>query len=372
MTRTTPGHAPGSDDRHGVGGDDQLRLRSGVFSFATNPIVIEDLAGVIIDLNAAAESAYGWSRAELLGEPADVLVAPADLDRAQRIRAGCLRGEHVDESLWRQITKAGRDLPMIRSLFPLTDERGRVLALASIGKDVVAFRKRVELRERLVRAEQRAEERERRALARDLHDSVAQLLAVLRIRLSELRDRGAAALDGGATAGEALHELADLAAEIDRRVRTVMFQVAPMSLHEFGLVAGLAELAEAVEQTFKLRIAIVEKATPPRLDDDSLVTLFRGTRELLINVARHAQVDRATVVVGVQSGRVTVRVEDEGVGFDPAVVTLGFGLMGLRERLNRCGGRLQLEAARGDGTRACMLVPAPQRKAVDAAASGER
>jgi signal transduction histidine kinase len=100
------------------------------------------------------------------------------------------------------------------------------------------------------------------------------------------------------------------------------------------------------------------------LPEDLCVVLFQSTRELLINVVKHSRAESADVSSRLEGGEVRIRVEDDGVGFDPPAMATGearqsgFGLFSIRERLERLGGRLELESTRGQGTVATLVVPA--------------
>lgn len=329
-----------------------LLLRSRVFLLASDPIVLEDLAGSILDLNEAAVRAYEWSREELIGKSITTLIDPSYHERASQARARCLRQELMEEFPCVRVTKTGEQIPVTLSLFPIRDHSDQVRAIASIAKDLRELKRQEELRTAVRRAEERTEDRERRELARDLHDSVGQLLTLARIHLSELLD------DTKLRKPRArIKDLGSIIEEIDKRVRTLMFRVNPSSLHELGFPAAAEELADDLTERYGLRVSIEDDKSTPSLDDDTRATLFRGLRELLINVARHARTDEARVRLETTDNDFVVTVVDDGVGFDPLHPTAGFGLLGIRDRLERCGGSLELESTPGDGTQARMTAP---------------
>lgn len=105
------------------------------------------------------------------------------------------------------------------------------------------------------------------------------------------------------------------------------------------------------------------------------VTVFRSVRELLINTARHARTDEASVKLAREAGELVVEVEDRGVGFDPASAspTDSFGLLSARERVEGLGGRFQIESEVGGGTRARIVVamtPSPRVRLVEGRSLG--
>ena len=138
-----------------VTAEQELRLMSNVFRDGADPILIEDLQGRILNLNAEAERAYGWSREELLGAPSEKLVPPAELLRARELRHRCLEKTRVrNVETWRQ-SKTGEARPILLTLSLLTDSENQPVAVASIAKDI-ADRKRAEeeVRASLVRRDQ--------------------------------------------------------------------------------------------------------------------------------------------------------------------------------------------------------------------------
>jgi chemotaxis family two-component system sensor kinase Cph1 len=200
-----------------------------------------------------------------------------------------------------------------------------------------------------------AEERERRQIATDLHDDLGQTLAAARIRLAALcahRD------DAVRAAAETVATLVDRATQ---STRSLAAQLAPAVLHELGLSPALDVLAEEMEQIFRLKVVVVDAGDPMPLSHASRSILYRAVRELLINVAKHAQTDQARVEARVSGAYVVVRVSDAGIGFEPLALDRaerrGRGLTTLRERLSLIGGSVDLHSAPGAGTVAVLSAP---------------
>jgi len=202
------------------------------------------------------------------------------------------------------------------------------------------------------------EERERRQIARDLHDDLGQILSAARIRLTSLCQHEATDVSGTATQVDALINRANNA------IRSLAAQLAPDVLHELGLTPALEWLAEEIEGTYGIKVAVRDDGRPKPLAPEARSILYRAVRELLINVAKHAQTDSATVDAERQAERVVVKVSDPGVGFDDAAIAQGprrrLGLISLRERLSHIGGTMQLNSAPGAGTVAILTAPLEQ------------
>lgn len=217
------------------------------------------------------------------------------------------------------------------------------------------------------------EERERRRLAGELHDYLAQLLVLGRIKLQQIHrqisdQRAAAALK---EVDQIFHDSLDY-------TRSVMAELAPPMLQEFGLASALCWLAERM-RTHGLTVEVITQAVMPKPVEDHTVLLFQSVRELLFNVVKHAGTSQATVTVGcTPKGELEVTVEDRGCGFDPASAAMGhaggqlkqFGLFSVRERMEAMGGCMMIESTPGCGSRIVLRVPCdPPEQAPDGAAN---
>lgn len=252
------------------------------------------------------------------------------------------------------------------------DARERLIEIQSVGRDV-SERKQVETallethRELERRIEQLshlamettlAEERERQVVAHDLHDSVGQILHVVRLKVDALAKRVPASL------GEAVAELNGLVADASRQVRSLTAQLSPPVLKDLGLVPALYWLAEEMERMYGLEVVVEETGRPAFLPAAHSAILFRTVRELLINVAKHAKTPMAQVLVGCAAGELRLRVSDAGAGIaniDRALAARhqdgGVGLASVRERINALGGAMEIETRLGQGTRISMTMP---------------
>jgi two-component system CheB/CheR fusion protein len=203
-----------------------------------------------------------------------------------------------------------------------------------------------------------AEERERRALAQDLHDDLGQVLAIVKHKLSSLRDP--LPVDGLADELKRIESLIDQA---NRSMRALAFELSPPVLHTLGLVPALEWLTEEIERVYGLKVHLSDDGAPKVLDEPSRTTLFRAVRELLINVAKHAGAREAEVTCLSSENRLTLAVTDEGSGFDYHKVLQaapgagGLGLVSLRERIEFLGGEMHIDSGPDDGTTVTLLTP---------------
>ncbi|MCM8746147.1 histidine kinase [Thermomicrobium sp. CFH 73360] len=197
-----------------------------------------------------------------------------------------------------------------------------------------------------------AQEEERRRIARELHDDPAQSLTVLLVLLKMLQDRQQP------TDGTLLRELIDLTSATLESIRTIAQELRPPVLDDLGLAAALEGLAAQYRQRFGLAVQVQVRGQRQRLAPDVELALYRIAQEALTNVAKHASAKRATMELAFGEEVVTLRIEDDGHGFEPReALGRGLGLFGMRERAQLVHGTFELRAAPGKGTRIDVRVP---------------
>jgi PAS domain S-box-containing protein len=204
------------------------------------------------------------------------------------------------------------------------------------------------------------EQRERKRLATDLHDYLTQLLALVCMKLGQIR-RLAPQI--------AQTEIAQTEGVVNEALiytRTLIAQLSPPVLHEFGLPVALRWLAEQMirqELSVEVRQLVPDRVPVP---EDQAVLLFQSVRELLINVRKHARTHQAVMTIEQSDSDLCITVRDEGVGADIAAATATnqlsvsssrFGLFSIRERMLAIGGRLEIESSPGRGMTSRLTLP---------------
>ena len=202
-----------------------------------------------------------------------------------------------------------------------------------------------------------AEERERRNLALELHDNLGQLLAVIKIRLCSL--------DQTPQTGQ-VSALTDLIHQAETTVRGITQQLSPPVLHALGLAQGLEWLGEEIERVYGLRVHVDHEVCGVHPTPEVQAVLYRSVRELLINVAKHAAADEASLTFLCKHGTLSLVVSDAGCGFDAARVRAadpeqGFGLRSIGERLRYLGGEIEIDSGPGSGTTVTLSMPCASR-----------
>jgi two-component system sensor histidine kinase UhpB len=222
----------------------------------------------------------------------------------------------------------------------------------------IAFRrllKRIEdERRRSGRLVLRAQEEERRRLARDLHDEVNQALTAILLRLQALSEEAPEPL---APQIAALKTLVNQAMEELLRLAR---QLRPASLDDLGLIAAIeGQLARFSEQT-GIQTALHSEGTPEAITEDQQTVIYRVVQEALSNTAQHSAATYVDFELRVfPSHGVELRVRDNGKGFDAVNQAEGggIGLSGMAERARLVGGELTVTSSPGTGTRVRLYIP---------------
>ena len=233
------------------------------------------------------------------------------------------------------------------------DDEATLRAFAASGATAVALAQTVQ-HERL-RHSLDAAEAERRRWARELHDETLQALGALRALLSS-----ALALAGDGEPSELLRQAVGQVEREIENLRAIITELRPAALDELGLIPAIESLVERTSAVAGLTIDadVALGGVAPMLGPDLETTVYRLVQEALTNVAKHAHAERARVTVGCDGGRLQVEVADDGGGFDPDATTSGFGLVGMRERVQLGGGRLTVSPG-ADGTTVRAVFPIP-------------
>ncbi len=214
-----------------------------------------------------------------------------------------------------------------------------------------------------------SQEQERKALSRELHDEIGQLLTALRMELGNLeRGRG---LTGGETDPH-LEQAKKLAESTLRTTRDIAMGLRPAMLDVLGLGPALEWQAREYSRRYHTPIRLEVDGDLRDVPDPHRTYLYRIVQEGLTNCARHAQAKNIHVKLKDSSGQLAVLVEDDGVGFDQhGGVAYGLGLLGMTERVRELSGQLSIQSEPGKGTRIAVVLPLTRDDAAtDPAASG--
>lgn len=203
------------------------------------------------------------------------------------------------------------------------------------------------------------EERERRRIAKDLHDRVGQNLALVQIRLDSLtRSRTCCC-----PVLDSLAEVSGFTEQIIEDTRTLMFDISPPVLYEVGLTAALEWLADDLSAKYDMGFHVSEEEGElPDLAVALRVPVYRGIRELLYNAAKHSNGKNVWVFIGGDASGLRVHVKDDGRGFgelpqENASRHKGLGLFSVRESIEALGGEFSMDPASAGGARVTLVIP---------------
>jgi PAS domain S-box-containing protein len=334
--------------------ESEARFRN-LFENAPLCIFEVDLSQVphaIVQANRRAQEVYGWSRAELASMSLPEIILE-DLPDSDQLSASIPGGEAPTlESVHRR--RDGLAFPVRVSAAPasVTDPQRVILAV----EDISAEKSR--------RSEAEAIAEERRRMAREIHDGLAQNLASLRLRarlwhniIDQDPDQMHAEVDA----------MRALLSEQIQDVRRSIFALRPVALDELGFFTAMrqfiGDFGEQNQVHTNLRILGSEDRLPSRLEP----VLFRIVQEALNNVSKHAQARTAWIELDLaQADSVILVVRDDGIGFDPEqleeAARLGhLGLRQMRERVQELEGQFRLQFQPGRGTEIRVILPAPLR-----------
>jgi signal transduction histidine kinase len=198
-----------------------------------------------------------------------------------------------------------------------------------------------------------AQEEERRAISRELHDEVGQSLSAL---LMEAGNAVARVPMDSAEVRRHVESIKRLAEASVNVIRNMTLLLRPSMLDDFGLVPALEWQAREVSKRTGLRVHVAADETESELPDDLRTCIYRVVQEALHNCARHSHARSVKVVVKQEPHRIVLTVEDDGSGFDSRR-TRGLGLVGMQERVNHLGGAFEITSKPGAGTKVEVELP---------------
>lgn len=325
------------------------RFRTVVESAASG-IILVDGGGRIVYLNQAVEQQLGYTREDLVGEPIERLVPHRFRGAHPALRAQ-FSGSHEARRMGAGrdlfgLHKDGHEIPVEVGLMPLAGNDGSAVLVTIVD---ITGRKRAETdRDALARRLLDLQESERRALARELHDEVGQLLTGLKLMLE-----GRGAMGGP-------EEMEHLVREALGRVRDVSMNLRPPMLDDLGLLPTLQWLVLHFHGHTGITVGFTHGGLDRRFAQAVETAAFRIAQEGLTNVARHAAVQQAQLDARVIGDRLTIVIHDVGAGFDQSMsssIGATQGLRGMHERARLLGGELHIASRPGGGTQIRAEIP---------------
>ncbi len=216
-----------------------------------------------------------------------------------------------------------------------------------------------EIRRQLLLRMDAAQEEDRRRIARELHDSLGQKLVAMSLCLSSLQHQSMNEQGRGQ-----LDQLTSLLAASDRELDQIVFQLRPLDLEDCGLADALSAHATAWSANSGVQVdMVVNGLEGTKLPQNVELAIFRVIQEGLNNVAKHAHAKHVHIALHCRRDTITASVEDDGIGLRgtlgnlPSLALGGWGVAGMRERIEALGGHFTLESADGAGTALLVRLP---------------
>jgi signal transduction histidine kinase len=206
-----------------------------------------------------------------------------------------------------------------------------------------------------------AQEEERTRLARELHDTIGQSLTAIIMTTTAVENSLPAALVSGR---DKLATVRHIAAQTLQDLRNLIFDLRPEILDDLGLALAIRSQVKKCLEPAGVKVHLKAAGIKDQLPAEIETAVFRVVQEAITNIARHAQATEANISLVHKDGKLIVRVEDDGVGFDPALVMnngqTGWGLRGMEERITLLGGKFYIGSKAGSGTLLLAEVPLEQ------------
>ncbi|MCJ7596327.1 MAG: PAS domain S-box protein, partial [Desulfobacterales bacterium] len=326
-------------------------------------LVEESLTGVYIEQDGKIEFAnerfaevYGYSREEIIGQENWKLVFPEDRDLVREIRQKRLSGQEApSEYEARGLTREGKTIWVVR--------RNKVIQYRqrpAILGNVVDITGRKEMEVALLRSEKElrllssqllsAEEKERKRIARELHDGIGQLLSAIKFGLENTLNQMEGRVEKSAS--ESFQDLIFLIQKATEEVRRIVMDLRPSTLDDLGILPTINWFCREFQTIYsgiavEKEIAIQERDVP----EEVKTAIYRVLQEAFNNIAKHGRTDWVGLSLTKKEGRLDLAIRDHGVGFHTGDRSRGgFGLASMRERTELSGGIFSIESAEGKGT----------------------
>lgn len=342
------------------------RFRS-TFEQAAVGIAHISMEGRFLRINKKFCKIVGYSVEEMLAKSFQDITHPDDLGNDLVLFQQVLDGVRANYSLdKRYIHKKGEVIWINLTTGLLRDEAGNPTYFVSVVKDI-SLRKQAELkligyqnRLKALRSQlSNAEDVERTRIAAELHDSIGQTLALCRIQLARSKK-----LSESEKLTAILDEISASMIEVIQQTQGLVFDLRSPLLYELGLDVAIADwLERRLKRKHGINFDFNRDDNIPAIKDYVASLLFRNFKELMTNSIKHGMASKISVILENKGKDLLLVVEDDGIGFDPEIVTNnemkdgGFGLFSIIERMSDIDGSLSIISAEGQGCIAILKVP---------------
>lgn len=330
-----------------------------LFNNAGNAIFIRDLKGNIIEVNQEASALTGYTLDELVKMNISRFLSVASLMLAMEKQLALLEGKAPTKRYELELIRKDGTRVVIESLARLLTEEGQPVGIQAMVWDITEQKRLREHLQFYIAEITRAQEDERKRIARELHDETAQSLASLALDIEGINR------DKDQLSEETIQRLEQLRTRIGsmiEEVRRFSHELRPGVLDQVGLMPALELLADELNEERKVNVRIEVIGSERRLSAEAELVLFRITQEALRNISKHSQATEAIVRVEFGAEKVKLNVIDNGRGFelpellDEFASRGGLGLIGMRERASLLDSSFSVTSQPGKGTTVAIEV----------------
>lgn len=334
-----------------------------LFDDALDAIWVHDLEGNILKANRATARITGYSGKELSRANISHFLTPESVSRVMRGRESLIEAyERMGKPYKQQIVrKDGKKVTVMCTTRPIFSE-GKVVAFQNMAWNISTQARMQENLRYYMQQVTIAQEEERKRIARDLHDDIAQSLLLVMQGLDMLSSTKRPKLSSRQLK-EYLEKLRNQAVDALEAVRRCAQDMRPRIIDDLGLVAALEWLTDDLTKYVEIDASTEVKGKERSLSSEAELLMFRIAQEALNNVRKHAQATKALLTVEFNDDSLTMMIWDNGRGFDvPKILgdlaSLGkLGLAGMQERAKLIGGSLKIDSEKGKGTTVTVRVP---------------
>jgi len=331
-----------------------------LFTNASDAIWVHDLAGKIVIANRACEKVSGYLPDELIGKRVAQLMSREALVTAREIRNKLMKGQAIDQRYDQRLIKKDGTEAVVELFTRLIRSDGKPIGFQNIARDVTEERRlrdnlRLQIHNTLM-----AQEEERKRIARELHDDIAQSILLLSRQLDMLISQSDSKIPEDSIIE--LEHIESIANNAYKSLQRYARDLRPSILDQMGLLAALNWLTEEMSKEMKIQ-AVVKSDNLPELPSELELAMFRIAQEALNNIRKHAHASNVSIIVKIMSNNLRMAITDDGKGFSTLKLTGDLvkqgklGVLGMEERARLIGGSLQIKSAPGKGTSVIAMAP---------------
>ncbi len=327
--------------------------KAALLNLANDAIFVKTVDGKISYWNKGAERVYGWTMREALGH------SPVELLRSEYpIPLQEIESRDDWEGEIRHTTRDGSRIVVASRWTTLRGNDGKPVAWLEINTNITSRKRAEEAARSLSGRILMLQDEERRRLARELHDSVGQLLTAIKMNFAVFQS-----LTGDSPFAKAATDSAVLIDQVLSEIRTISHLLHPPLLDEVGLPSALRWYVDGFSERSKIAVDVDVADDIQRLGSDMEIVIFRVVQECLTNVHRHSGSRSAVVRLAQEDGHIRLEIKDVGKGIPlekqlalSSSGQLGVGFRGMRERIAQLGGILEVQS-NGNGTVVSASLP---------------